>query len=547
VEVTGPSASEDNPAVGNVADPTQTAEVSETTDDEAAVPTVPDAPELTPDEQTRMDEYHALRDRINDLDQQIEANDALLEAADGVGSREAVAPGFLTMQRLEASGEIKPLHDDYQFAMGEVESSFAAVEEQMATNEALLTTQGALLQGDELEGLQTYAGDALKESAGPLEEATDGLLQHIDDPVFQEFFKDWEPERQQEFLRDMTHYMPHTDAGRAWIAEFSDALAQPDQSGQTGAFADVFRDLRGELGETELQALDHDLGSLVGLDLLGRPEGSQERLTSVGESLGLPPEQIALMLNASPSDNPEALGTFAHSVGLTLEAHNRVVDTYGGGNASISQVSGMAGAVEASGTGLKGLADLASRSLRSSDTLRLLNAGLETMSRLGSGIAHQAGVVGDVFDAISVVQQVSRGDIVGAGSTASGIVGGAMLASSSAPVAIAGGVLIGAGLAVPAFLDHQDYIQFRNQGIETVLGAPPGQTMRGLSLQDASPLDIQRLEAMRPSNISLPQFFEFKMSSQQQTSLMFWEQIEAEYGRAQRDGSLLGPPQPLSL
>lgn len=487
--------------------------------------------ELTPDEEVRMEEYRDLRTRLEEIDAVIDRNDATIEEAGGMGTHEAVAPGALVMERLQVVEEIQGMHDDYSDVLQDVDIAYEEVQQQRAFNEALLTTNGALMQGEELEALQSFATDELAEASQPFEAATDQLLAHIEDPVFQEFFRDWEPARQQDFVRDVSQYLPQTESGRAWIAELNDGFVELSRTGQAETFPSAFAELRDRVSESELQALDHDLGGLVGIDLIARPEGAEDRLASVASALNLPAEQRELLLHADPEGDPEALGAFAQSVGLTLEAHDQLKEVFGTGEL-LSQVNGAAGLVGTTSRGLVGLAELASRSVSSGKALRALRAGLDVVAATGKGVGGAAGVVGDVFDVLTLTHQVSRGELVDAGTTAVGMVGGAMLASSSAPVAVTGGALVGLSMVAPAFMEHQDYLNFQDQAMRSVLGDSPNSTMRGWSLVDANAINIQRLDSMRPEEVTLPDFFEHRLNNMPEgRSITFWELIEEEYKR----------------
>lgn len=532
-EVTGQPVSQGEEARETAEDESETASTSDsqTVESSEADPSSSAPPELTPDEEVRMEEYRDLQARLGEIDDIIDQNDATIEAAGGMGTHEAVAPGALMMERLQVIEEIQGMHDDYSDVLQGVEIAYEDVQQQRGFNEALLTTNGALMQGEELEALQNFAADELAEASQPFEAATDQLLAHIEDPVFQEFFKDWDPGQQQDFVRDVSQYLPQTEAGRAWIAELNDGFVELDQSGQAGTFPEAFAELRGQLSESELQALDHDLGGLVGIDLIARPEGAEDRLAAVASALNLPDEQTELMLHAGPEDDPAALGAFAQSVGLTLETHEQVKEIFGTGDL-LAQASETVGMVGATSGGLKGLAELASRSLRSGKALRALRAGLDVVAAAGKGVADTAGVVGDVFDVITITHQVSRGELFEAGTTAVGMVGGAMLASSSAPVAITGGALVGVSMVAPAVLEHHEYMNFKEEAMRAVLGDSPRSTMRSWSLTDASVNGIQRLDSMRPEGMTLPDFFEQRLNTMPEgRALTFWELIDEEYKR----------------
>lgn len=440
--------------------------------------------EMTPEEEARLEEYEAAR--------------AVLDEA------ALAAPGdLLDMPAIhEARAVVMGFDEEYRAVMGDLDTTFAALDKQVAYQSTFLANEGAMLQPDEFEAAKAFTEEEVAKAQAAFDEATKAVLSAIEEPAFKALLSDMEPAELQGFFEDMGRYMPASEVGRAWSADFTDGLAALGAQGQTSnAYAEMAVSLRDGLAAEAQRELDASLGLLVGTGLAERPQNADARLEAAAEALGLPEAEMAALRNPEGVAF-EDLGAFTQTAAAAFNAFDALKAFDAPGNA----LGELATNLTYADLGMTGLSKLSSAAAASSSVGGLLGAtqrGAASLMGVASGALSKASLA---FSVVSTLDQIRQGNAAGTFDGALGVVGGALTIAGTGGWALAGYALVGAGLAMPAIRESANYQAFATSAVEAALGEAATGTLRGEMITYSPSYGVNLLDQLRPAGMSPADF-----------------------------------------
>jgi len=382
------------------------------------------------------------------------------------------SPGFMSYDQEINSLEVRALtlgsgvaRGELDSALAAVDSTFEALQHRADLNATFRNTAGTFLTETESASFEQFAQERLNAQAPAFEEASANLFEQLNDPMTQAVVDHLNPTETRAFLEDITRYSAYSSQGLEFVGELQDDLAALGEGGQPQTrYAQAFLDARAQLQGDDLASFDRNLGVLTGIDQAVRPEGAAERLESVGEALGLSPDQVAAI--RGPGVNPTA----GASTGELVSGFNDFVTS---ANASFTVFDAVAEKVsqnplEVAGDAMQGVENGSAALLKVLP--RLEDVGLpKGGARLLDTIGDFAMRTGPLLEAGGIVVDIAQGDYVGATGGALGLVGGAVVGSSPG----LGWTLLAAsgGIAVYKAMEGQiEYGNFHADAIKHSVG-----------------------------------------------------------------------------
>lgn len=502
--VTGPADTSDSGSVDSVDEAAET-ESSAVTEEEAAV-------EMTPEEEARLDEYEAAR--------------AVLDEA------ALAAPGdLLDMAAIhEARAVVMGFDEEFRAVMGDLDTTFAALDKQVAYQSTFLANEGAMLQPDELAAATAFTEGEVAKAQAAFDEATKAVLDTIEEPAFKALLSDMDPADQQRFFEDMARYMPASEIGRTWSADFTDGLAALGAEGQTpNAYAEMAVSLRDGLPEEAQKELDASLGLLVGTGLAERPQDADAKLQAAAEALGLPEAQMAALRNPDGVAF-EDLGAFTQTAAAAFNAFDALKEFDAPGNA----LGDLATNLTYADLGMTGLSKLSEAAAKSSSVGGLLGATQQGAARVMGVASGALSKVSLAFSVVATLDQIRQGNAAGAFDGALGVAGGALTIAGTGGWALAGYALVGAGLALPAIRESANYQAFATSTVEAALGDAATGTLRGEMITYSPSYGVTLLDQLRPPDVSAADFLNSYVENFNPEALgmssEIWSRIQNEAG-----------------
>ncbi|MFA5507536.1 MAG: hypothetical protein WC314_14160 [Vulcanimicrobiota bacterium] len=470
-----------------------------------------EAEALTEEQQGRMDEYQTAR--------------ATLDSA--------IAGEMVDFVALsEAREVVLGYADEVQGALGQMQQTFSTLDTQVARQTGFITNEGQMLSPEEQAAALEFTSAEVAKAQQPFDEATGALIATIQDPVVQSYLADLDPEQQKDFFESVSRYMPASEVGRAWSADFTDALAALGSGGQTAnGLAEVAAEARAGLTPEDQVAFDATVGVLVGTGLAERPENADARLQSAAQALGLPRAELEALRD--PASTPfEELGVFTQTATVAFSAFDsfRAADPSAGPSA-FDYVS----------MGVGGLSKLAQMADESASVGQMLGAARSGLSRVSGalGVANNAlGVIGLGFSVAATVDAIRQNNATDAISGGLGIAGtlGTMVAGAvgSGGLAVAGYALIGAGLALPTVVNGLQNEAFVEGALAAALGPEESSfSLRGRMIGTAPPSAAAVLDALRPSDMTVSQYLDSRIEGfnpeASDFAITIWGSILDEY------------------
>lgn len=479
------------------------AEEAATAEEAAAVEA---AAAVAEEQAARMEEYNAAK--------------ATLDRA----MTEVVSPYEVEMAREVMLGYA----DEISSAIGNLESTFGPLDTAVARQTDFLANEAQMLTAEEQARAQEATAAEVAKAQEPFDAATQAMIDTIADPVVQAFVADLPAEDQKALLDKMASYMPASEVGRQWSADFTAGLAELGATGATAhGMAEIAAGVRGALSNPDdVRAFDASMGALVGTGLAHNPEEADARLQAAATALGLPAEEVAALANpaATPFDEKGVFTQTAASAFAAFDAF-RAVQSSGdfisdtATNLTYADM-GLAGLTAATRTGVSGLAALSKMAADSPRVGALLGAtqnGLAKLSGTLSGAGRALGVVSLGFSVAATVDAIRQGNTVGAVSNSLGVAGGvAGIAGSiigSGGLALAGYALAGAGLALPAVAGHLEAQGFVENALAAALGQEESSfSLRGRMIGTAPPGGAAMLDALRPPDMTIAEYLNSRIS-----------------------------------
>lgn len=495
-------------------------------------------PKLSAEDQARVDEYKNARE--------------LVDKAKATG----YAPESVTPELIDAGNLIAETQGAYDESLEGVKKARLDMNETSTRRNDLLGNEGKLMKDGELARLTEYADGKVAEDQTKLETATKDYLDTVADPVFQEHLKGMKPDEQAAFFGDIAKQLPTSEVGREWLGKFTDGLAAVGAGQDTdSAEAKLAAELRGKLTGDQLKDFDKNMGSIMGLDLVARPDGGPERLAEVGKTLGVPQSEIDMMLGKTEA-KPDQLGDFSAAAASSAAFYQPIADEIrdpaakqmAGGLGNVKNAAkgvdtaaelgeGLLKKAGASTDWMKGLANLGLGIGENRKILGMTADGLATLRRGAQFVGKNVGHAADVFSVISIAQETMQGNYKAAAYDGMALAGGLMAGATSAPVAAAGYTLIGASMLLPALersVANQDFV---DEGVAYALGDAQTTSLRGSAITYAPSYGARIIEALTPEGMSTADYFAQKTADfgygTADLDTEFWAQTQAEYNKAE--------------
>lgn len=399
--------------------------------------------------------------------------DAIMTQIENLRQTGQLSPGFMSPEQELATLETRLVmidggagRTDLDNALAAVDTSFEALQHQADLNATFRGTTGTFLTEEEGARFEQFAQERLNEQAPAFEEASANLFEQLRDPMTQAVVDHMNVGETQAFLEDVTRYGAYSSQGLEFVGNLQDDLATIAAGGQPESrYAQALLDTRAQLSGDGLAAFDRNLGVLTGIDQAVRPEGATERLESIGEVMGLSPEQVAAI--RQPAASPAA----GASTGELVSGFN---DFVGSANTSFGIFDGIVDKVtnnplEVGGDTLGAVETGAQRLLSVLPRLDDLGVPVRGASNLLDVVGKFAGRAGPLLEAGGIVVDLAQGDYLGAGGGALGLVGGAIVGSSPGlgwtMLAASGGIA-----AYKAMEGQIEYANFRTDAISHAVG-----------------------------------------------------------------------------